>query len=168
MNTTQNALRDWAFGVVLSQVNQEARKLLNPSLSLVRGSKEALTWDRIVSFSMGDAKEAISFTAPMTFALLSTLATSQETCKTYAAIITSQALGERTGSNGCSFTPESAPMDVEEEGEHRSAADSALDVELEGSSDEIPSGTPGVPDGMQRDPWLVSCLLFDSNIHSIE
>ncbi|KAL1697845.1 hypothetical protein EV121DRAFT_274818, partial [Schizophyllum commune] len=160
--TQHNAILDWAVALVLARVDEEANSLLSSegSMFLRKKSIDSITWDLLRSWDMMRAQEEVAVMAPVLFAIMTTAATS------------------KTARLNCDIAA-SPPEDVEmEEETSEDGWDNILSDESEmqgdcasrtaGGNADGGSSTPrhrrdtapGVPPGMQRDPWQAVTLFI--------
>ncbi|KAL1711510.1 hypothetical protein EV715DRAFT_215226 [Schizophyllum commune] len=143
--TQRNAIAQWAFGLLLRVVDEEADALLCAGSDFLRGvSIVATTWDLLRGFTMSEAQQTIATRAPLTFAVVSTIATNKKTRKRVeaaAATASAEAMAEPSDELSSSDEDDTSSADLDEEA---------------GPSDGRKRRAPalGVPKGTQRDPWL--------------
>ncbi|KAJ3765120.1 hypothetical protein FB446DRAFT_655696 [Lentinula raphanica] len=75
-NSTRNSILDWAVQRVVEHVDREA-ELLTTLEGISKGSREKITWDRVMNWSMTHNQETFARKAPVLFLLITTVAVSQ-------------------------------------------------------------------------------------------
>uniref|UniRef100_D8Q8N9 DUF6589 domain-containing protein n=1 Tax=Schizophyllum commune (strain H4-8 / FGSC 9210) TaxID=578458 RepID=D8Q8N9_SCHCM len=160
--TQHNAILDWAVALVLARVDEEANSLLSSegSMFLRKKSIGSITWDLLRSWDMTRAQEEVANTAPVLFAIMATAATSKTVrlnCDITASPPEDVEMEEETSEDGWDDT-QSDESEMQGDRASRTMGDSA------GAGASTPrhrrDTAPGVPPGMQRDPWQAVTLFI--------